>query len=291
MKKRYFILCGVCVIISLFFLIYQGTTYFMVLSKYFSGKEQYLQAYREACVAYGGSCEEVNGLVSLTIHYFDSVKGNFAYFIDHGTMAYGYLVPLLCLFSGLNFRTYLDTIFSLNAYRKKDYVRFTLSEMNKECLRCALSIYLSYLILWLFVGIVINPTNSGELTKYFLSDVFGKNLYIDHQRWYYLVEGTVRFFFVPYVYAFLGTTIAYTFKRKVDIVILPLVFYYGVSFVAQFLITWNMAFIYVDPIVIMVNGAISGYSSLLLMLFTIVIYVICIIVVTLKSKKCDCYAK
>lgn len=102
MKKRYFILCGVCVIISLFFLIYQGTTYFMVLSKYFLGKEQYLQAYREACVAYGGSCEEVNGLVSLTIHYFDSVKGNFAYFIDHGTMAYGYLVPLLCLFSGLN---------------------------------------------------------------------------------------------------------------------------------------------------------------------------------------------
>ena len=81
MKKRYFILCGVCVIISLFFLIYQGTTYFMVLSKYFLGKEQYLQAYREACVAYGGSCEEVNGLVSLTIHYFDSVKGNFAYFI------------------------------------------------------------------------------------------------------------------------------------------------------------------------------------------------------------------
>ena len=97
MKKRYFILCGVCVIISLFFLIYQGTTYFMVLSKYFLGKEQYLQAYREACVAYGGSCEEVNGLVSLTIHYFDSVKGNFAYFIDHGTMAYGYLVPLLLL--------------------------------------------------------------------------------------------------------------------------------------------------------------------------------------------------
>ena len=98
------------------------------------------------------------------------------------------------------------------------------------------------------------------------------------------MEGTIRFFFVPYVYAFLGTTIAYTFKRKVDIVILPLVFYYGVSFVAQFLITWNMA-------AIMVNGAISGYSSLLLMLFTIVIYVICIIVVTLKSKKCDCYAK
>lgn len=52
-----------------------------------------------------------------------------------------------------------------------------------------------------------------------------------------------------------------------------------------------MAFIYVDPIAIMVNGVISGYSSLLLMLFTIVIYVICIIVVTLKSKKCDCYAK
>ena len=41
MKKRYFILCGVCVIISLFFLIYQGTTYFMVLSKYFLGKDTF----------------------------------------------------------------------------------------------------------------------------------------------------------------------------------------------------------------------------------------------------------
>ena len=82
-KKIFYIMWCLCDYLFVF-LIYQGTTYFMVLSKYFSGKEQYLQAYREACVAYGGSCEEVNGLVSLTIHYFDSVKGNFAYFIDHG---------------------------------------------------------------------------------------------------------------------------------------------------------------------------------------------------------------
>ena len=102
------------------------------------------------------------------------------------------------------------------------------------------------------------------------------------------MEGTIRFFFVPYVYAFLGTTIAYTFKRKVDIVILPLVFYYGVSFVAQFLITWNMAFIYVDPIAIMVNGAISGYSSLLFLFFFFLFFVFCFFVVFFLSKKYDC---
>ena len=166
-KKIFYIMWCLCDYLFVFLDLSRDYIFYSVV-KIFLGKEQYLQAYREACVAYGGSCEEVNGLVSLTIHYFDSVKGDFAYFIDHGTMAYGYLVPLLCLFSGLNFRTYLDTIFSLNAYRKKDYVCFTLSEMNKECLKCALSIYLSYLILLLFVGIVINPTNSGGLTNIFI---------------------------------------------------------------------------------------------------------------------------
>ncbi len=67
----------------------------------------------------------------------------------------------------------------------------------------------------------------------------------------------------------------------------PLILYYGISFIAQFLIGININFVYIDPIIIMANQALEGYSSILLIISTIAIYIICIIIVFAKNKKIE----
>lgn len=274
MKKRYIVLCFVCFVIFLFFLVYQGTTYFRVISKYFESGEEFLEVWRDSCVAYGRPCEEVKGFLSLTKDFFYSTPGDFAYFIDHGTMAFGFLIPLLCVFSGLNFRKYLDTTFSLKAYRSKDYFHFLFTEMNSESIKTAFSVYIAYLVFFVFIIFIIQPLESTDLTRYFLTDIFGESFYLNQQKLYYLIEGTIRFFFIPYIYSFLGTVCAYIFKNKRDIIIEPLILYYGISFIMQFLIAWNINLIYIDPIAIMANSALSGFNSLLLICFPILIYLV-----------------
>lgn len=44
---------------------------------------------------------------------------------------------------------------------------------------------------------------------------------------------------------------------------------------------------YIDPIIIMANQALEGYSSILLIISTIAIYIICIIIVFAKNKKIE----
>ena len=104
---------------------------------------------------------------------------------------------------------------------------------------------------------------------------------------YYFTEGTIRFFIVPYIYSFLGITFSFLFNKKRDLILEPLILYYGISFIAQFLIGINIHFVYIDPIIIMANQALEGYSSILLIISTIAIYIICIIIVFAKNKKIE----
>ena len=77
------------------------------------------------------------------------------------------------------------------------------------------------------------------------------------------------------------------FNKKRDLILEPLILYYGISFIAQFLIEININFVYIDPIIIMANQALEGYSSILLIISTIAIYIICIIIVFAKNKKIE----
>ena len=82
-------------------------------------------------------------------------------------------------------------------------------------------------------------------------------------------------------------TFSFLFNKKRDLILEPLILYYGISFIAQFLIEININFVYIDPIIIMANQALEGYSSILLIISTIAIYIICIIIVFAKNKKIE----
>lgn len=287
MKKKYIILSSICFFTFIFSSIFLGTNLIEIISRYIKDGNEYLKVWRDACVAYGQECPNVNNFFSLISSYFKSLPYDFAYFIDHGTMAFSYLLPIITVISGIYFRKYLETLFPLKAYRHKNIFSFTFKEMNKESLKYAIAIYLSYILFMLIISILITPTEPENSFKYFLTDIFGINFFYKNVVIYYFVEGTIRFLMVPYIYSFLGTTFAFFFKKKKDLILEPLILYYGISFVSQFMIGVNINFVYIDPIFIMANQALEGYSSILLILSTTIIYIICLIVLSVNNRKIE----
>lgn len=111
-----------------------------------------------------------------------------------------------------------------------------LKEMNMESLKYSISIYLSYILFMIIVCVFVGPTEPVHSFKYFLTDILGRNFFYKNVFIYYFTEGTIRFFIVPYIYSFLGITFSFLFNKKRDLILEPLILYYGISFIAQFLI-------------------------------------------------------
>ena len=287
MKKKYIILSLFCFLTFIIFSIFLGTNCLKVVSRYLKGGNEYLEIWKDACIAYGQECSNVNNFFNLMKSYFNSLPYDFAYYIDHGTMAFSYLLPIITVISGIYFRKYIETLFPLKAYREKKLLSFMLKEMNMESLKYAISIYLSYILFMIIVCVFVVPTEPVHSFKYFLTDIFGRNFFYKNVLFYYFTEGTIRFFIVPYIYSFLGITFSFLFNKKRDLILEPLILYYGISFIAQFLIGININFVYIDPIIIMANQALEGYSSILLIISTLAIYIICIIIVFAKNKKIE----
>lgn len=285
MKKRYLILSLICFFTFVSFSIFLGTNCLEIILRYIKGGNEYLEVWRDSCIAYGQECSNVNNFFSLMESYFKSLPYDFAYYIDHGTMAFAYLLPIITVMSGIHFRKYLETLFPLKAYRQKNILSFKFKEMNKECLKYGVSIYSSYLLFMFVICILVAPTEPINSFKYFLTDIFGINFFYKNVVMYYFVEGTIRFLMVPYIYSFLGALFAFLFKKKKDIILEPLILYYGISFVSQFIVGINIHFVYFDPIVIMANQALEGYSSILLILSTIAIYIICLIILIINNRR------
>lgn len=121
MKKKYIILSLFCFLTFIIFSIFLGTNCLKVVSRYLKGGNEYLEIWKDACIAYGQECSNVNNFFNLMKSYFNSLPYDFAYYIDHGTMAFSYLLPIITVISGIYFRKYIETLFPLKAYREKNY--------------------------------------------------------------------------------------------------------------------------------------------------------------------------
>ena len=119
--KKYIILSSFCFFTFIIFSIFLGTNCLEVVSRYLKGGNEYLEIWKDACIAYGQECSNVNNFFNLMKSYFNSLPYDFAYYIDHGTMAFSYLLPIITVISGIYFRKYIETLFPLKAYRQKNY--------------------------------------------------------------------------------------------------------------------------------------------------------------------------
>lgn len=121
--------------------------------------------------------------------------------------------------------------------------------------------------------------------KYFLSDLLGERFFYDHVQLYYLIEGTIRFFFVPFAYSCMGQAVAICLQSRKYIILEPIILYFGLTALMGVQNTVNAVTVYFNPIMIMTNQVIRGYNSILLMMFTFGVLVLSGLAIWKKSGK------
>ena len=132
--------------------VFLGTNYGEILSRYFKDGEEYLKSVNETNHLSGEYHQEVTGLFSLTAYYFQWLKAiyGFDYHMAHGTMIADYLVPIIAIFAGLNLHKRLRSTFALSAFRKGNYRQALITDVLKESCRTSLAVFIPYLIYLLF---------------------------------------------------------------------------------------------------------------------------------------------
>ena len=233
--------------------VFLGTNYGEILSRYFKDGEEYLKSVNETNHLSGEYHQEVTGLFSLTAYYFQWLKAiyGFDYHMAHGTMIADYLVPIIAIFAGLNLHKRLRSTFALSAFRKGNYRQALITDVLKESCRTSLAVFIPYLIYLLFVY-VFTMDGTAELGayKYFLSDLLGERFFYDHVQLYYLIEGTIRFFFVPFAYSCMGQAVAICLQSRKYIILEPIILYFGLTALMGVQNTINAVTVYFNPIMI-----------------------------------------
>lgn len=289
-NKRYILLGGVFLILLLLSMFFLGTNYGEILSRYFQEGEEYLKVVNENNLLSGEHHQEVTGLFSLTADYFQDLKAiyGFDYHMAHGTMIADYLVPIIAIFAGLNLHKRLRSTFALSAFRKGNYRQALITDVLKESCRTSLAVFIPYLIYLLFVY-VFTMDGTAELGayKYFLSDLLGERFFYDHVQLYYLIEGTIRFFFVPFAYSCMGQAVAICLQSRKYIILEPIILYFDLTALMGVQNTVNAVTVYFNPIMIMTNQVIRGYNSILLMMFTFGVLVLSGLAIWKKSGKVE----
>ena len=65
MTKKYIILSSFCFLTFIIFSIFLGTNCLEVVSRYLKGGNEYLEIWKDACIAYGQECSNVNDFFNL----------------------------------------------------------------------------------------------------------------------------------------------------------------------------------------------------------------------------------
>ena len=137
------------------------------------------------------------------------------------------MIPLVPV-SGVFLFNRLNSTFKFEAVRSEDRFRFFFKKSLSYSLYIAITIYVMYLIFYLFAIIFCGVENgSGIIYRTLFVDILGRDFYFDHRFIYYFIEGTARFFVIPFIYSFLSCSIVYYVKNRYMAYFLPLFYWFG----------------------------------------------------------------
>lgn len=169
------------------------------------------------------------------------------------------LLPIISGVSAFVVYNKRKTIESFILVRKKNYRRYVLKNVFLNSLYCAISFFVGFLIIWVANHFLythgIDPEHPG---RSMLADIVGKDLLMTNTFLYFLLEGSVRFFFMPFVYSFFASSCAYAVSKEWKAYLIPNLYYFLLSLVGFIVLLGNSEFskkaIYWIPTVIMASG-------------------------------------
>lgn len=278
----YLIIFVNCLIFMLVFAINE-TNIFIILKNYLLDTD-----FRDNYwIVEGGKYVGFNPL-KVIINVLGEYNWKFDYIIIWGTNFFQTLIPIFASIAGFLFYRDFHSIYKNIIYRIKNYRSFIVKEISVKSLKISLSIFSAYISFFLIILIITKGELNNTITRELFLDILGKEFYSDHTYLYYLLDGFVRFFLIPFIYSFFSCSISMFLKTKKQVLFAPILYYFGLSVVAVFTgyLIGHLS-IYINPITIMISGSYNDINTYYLTFINILPILISVIVLKRNFKNVE----
>lgn len=144
-------------------------------------------------------------------------------------------------------------------------------------------VFLAYISFMIFIIVICNGKNDLTIQRDLFTDLFGNELYNSHIYIYYFLCGILKFFFIPFIYISIGLILSSRFKSKMESSFLIIWSYFSISLIFSTLAEIiDFKLIYLSPMLIMVSESYNNISTLLLILYNILL--MSLFIILFKSK-------
>lgn len=200
-------------------------------------------------------------------------NGSFDANIILSTVWFQMIIPLFSIPTCITFYLKYQTLYHSTFYKHKNYRSFLIKEIFKHAFKLSFSIFSAYLLFMIVAKEMAHPTMLASESRTLFNDLLGSGFYQNHTILYFILEGGMRFFMMPFIYTCLGETVALLNVSLKYVIGAPLLYYYGLATVG-----YALAFLaptispYINPTAFMANGDYELNTLLLLTINFIPLY-------------------
>lgn len=215
--------------------------------------------------AWLGGFPPIEGYSGTWEQWYYGYPGDFENFIIFGTVYLQIVVVIFAATTALIVFNREKTIHKMEYYRTSRYLKTIRFRVATISLKVSFSIFLGYMIYFLLALLITRVLPADEvfnMTRTIFTDWFGEAFYYHHRHLYFLVEGVLRFFVLPFIFSLLFGTIAVMVNRISVAVVVPLFYYFTFTAIGYFAFdsSQNLGYL-LNPLTIMVSGSFYGGST------------------------------
>lgn len=180
-------------------------------------------------------------------------------------------LPFTALIGGIKFYNLYHHLmkFQFSKKRNNSYRKNINKVMISNGIMVSIAMYAAYAL----IVIIMYPISGGELGatgRSLFSDLLGNDLYVNDTMMYFLLEGLVSYFLIPFVYTYFCESIVLLGLNLKVVIGAPLAYYFGLSALGYALYNFVPSIaIYLNPSVIMASGT-YNFNTILMILINCV---------------------
>ena len=229
-------------------------------------------------------------LFEIYMKYNDVFYYGYESLIIWSTQLFQILLPIIAAISSFWIFKEWNSIDVFAFGRKNDYARFVSRKVVVSSLKVALAFYAAYVLLLIFTELIADK-DTLQLARYILTDIFSEDLYYDHIFIYFLLEGGIRFFLMPFVYSFLANALALVVNKPWQAFLIANFYFFALTLIGSVIlhldgIGGEMAkiAIYFIPSLLLGSGDYYGFSTILMVLINCIPLLLGILIIFKKIR-------
>lgn len=138
--------------------------------------------------------------------------------------------------------------------------------------KLSFTIFCAYFVFFIFIFFITNGNCTNYITRTLFLDLLGESFYNNHIYLYYLMNGSICFHFIPFIYIASGIFVSSLFKNKIQVYIYFILIYLFLSINVGVLVDlFGDNFLYLDPSSIILAGSYQSVSTPFLLFLNIMI--------------------